>query len=99
MKTRSKPDKRPLIARRKRRKKVFIGGRNSQCDVWSLFSGLRTPTSRFSTTAARPRRDAVVKPFPIRDFVMPLSPLAGKPAPKNLLIDPDQLRREYLSRQ
>jgi phosphoglucomutase len=30
---------------------------------------------------------------------MPLSPLAGKPAPKSLLIDPAKLEREYLSRQ
>src|SRR5499426_1968099 len=30
---------------------------------------------------------------------MPISPLAGKPAPKNLLIDPGQLEREYYQRQ
>ena len=30
---------------------------------------------------------------------MPLSPLAGKPAPKDILIDPARLEREYLSRQ
>ena len=29
---------------------------------------------------------------------MPLSPLAGKPAPKDLLIDPAQLEREYYAR-
>ncbi len=30
---------------------------------------------------------------------MPLSPLAGKPAPKGILIDPDQLIREYFDRK
>ena len=30
---------------------------------------------------------------------MPISPLAGKPAPKELLIDPAQLEREYLGRR
>ena len=29
---------------------------------------------------------------------MPLSPLAGKPAPANLLIDPERLIREYYER-
>src|ERR1700746_1745273 len=30
---------------------------------------------------------------------MPISPLAGKPAPKELLIDPSQLEREYYERR
>src|SRR6478752_6788627 len=30
---------------------------------------------------------------------MPISPLAGNPAPKELLIDPAQLEREYLGRR
>ena len=30
---------------------------------------------------------------------MPISPLAGKPAPKEMLIDPAQLEREYLGRR
>src|SRR6201984_2394584 len=30
---------------------------------------------------------------------MPISPLAGKPAPKELLIDPSRLEREYYQRQ
>src|SRR5947207_9579859 len=30
---------------------------------------------------------------------MPISPLAGKPAPKDLLIDPTRLEREYYSRR
>ena len=30
---------------------------------------------------------------------MTLSPLAGKPAPKELLIDPAQLEREYYTRK
>ncbi len=29
---------------------------------------------------------------------MPISPLAGKPAPKELLIDPARLEREYYGR-
>jgi hypothetical protein len=28
---------------------------------------------------------------------MPISPLAGKPAPKELLVDPSQLEHEYMS--
>src|SRR5262245_1588139 len=31
--------------------------------------------------------------------LMPISPLAGKPAPKELLIDPKQLEREYYERR
>ena len=30
---------------------------------------------------------------------MAISPLAGKPAPKELLIDPAQLEREYYARK
>ena len=30
---------------------------------------------------------------------MPISPLAGKPAPKELLIDPSRLEREYYQRR
>ena len=30
---------------------------------------------------------------------MPISPLAGKPAPKELLIDPSRLEREYYERR
>jgi phosphoglucomutase len=30
---------------------------------------------------------------------MPISPLAGKPAPKDLLIDPTRLEREYYQRR
>src|SRR6516162_1677295 len=30
---------------------------------------------------------------------MPISPLAGKPAPKELLIDPSQLEHEYYERR
>ena len=30
---------------------------------------------------------------------MPISPLAGKPAPKKLLVDPSQLKREYYERR
>src|SRR5215471_5306126 len=30
---------------------------------------------------------------------MPISPLAGKPAPKELLVDPSQLEREYYERR
>jgi phosphoglucomutase len=29
---------------------------------------------------------------------MPISPLAGKPAPKELLVDPSQLEHEYYER-
>ena len=30
---------------------------------------------------------------------MPISPLAGKPAPKELLVDPSQLEHEYYERR
>ena len=30
---------------------------------------------------------------------MPISPLAGKPAPKELLVDPSRLEREYYERR
>ena len=30
---------------------------------------------------------------------MPISPLAGKPAPKELLVDPTQLKHEYYERR
>lgn len=35
----------------------------------------------------------------VYSYRMALSPLAGKPAPKELLIDPPRLEREYYSRK
>src|SRR6516225_3576846 len=37
--------------------------------------------------------------YPKEDWPMTISPLAGKPAPKELLIDPSRLEREYFARR
>src|SRR6516165_506838 len=37
--------------------------------------------------------------YPKEDWPMTISPLAGKPAPKELLIDPSRLEREYYQRR
>src|SRR6187401_1649320 len=46
-----------------------------------------------------PARSGMFVPAPCpEEAPMALSPLAGKPAPKELLIDPAQLEREYYTR-
>src|SRR6516225_3669889 len=37
--------------------------------------------------------------YPKEDRLMTISPLAGKPAPKEMLIDPARLEREYFERR
>src|SRR5208282_2822756 len=74
-----------------------MNGRAGRFLTWPVRANFRA-TARSRNT---PARSGMHNPVPCHEEKprMTISPLAGKPAPKEMLIDPARLEREYFERK